>query len=118
MKTKQIDVTIMGQTYVLGVPPGGDDKLMEAVRIVDREMTAIKEAGKVKSRERIAVLAALNQAYATVERASEPKTATIADEASAPASPSAASAADGNDPTIAALMRRLDEAIATDDRLL
>ena len=35
----------------------------EAVAIVDREMSAIRNAGKVKARERMAVLAALNLAY-------------------------------------------------------
>ena len=35
---------------------------------VDREMSAIRDAGKVKARERIAVLAALNLAYQLAER--------------------------------------------------
>jgi cell division protein ZapA len=61
---KQMEVTIMGQSYILGCPEGGETSLLEAVSQVDREMGAIRDAGKVKARERIAVLAALNLAYA------------------------------------------------------
>ena len=60
---KQIEVTILGQSYVLGCPDGGEALLNAAVHTVDREMSAIRDAGKVKARERIAVLAALNLAY-------------------------------------------------------
>ena len=61
---KQLEVTIMGQSYVLGCPDGHETELLEAVGNVDREMCNIRDAGKVKSRERMAVLAALNLAYA------------------------------------------------------
>ena len=56
---KQIEATILGQTYLLACPPDGEALLREAVGIVDREMSAIRDAGKVKARERIAVLTAL-----------------------------------------------------------
>ena len=56
---KQLEVTILGQSYLLGCPEGGEIALLEAVGNVDREMSAIRDAGKVKARERIAVLAAL-----------------------------------------------------------
>ncbi len=65
---KQLEVTIMGQSYLLGCPEGGEVSLLEAVGQVDREMCAIRDAGKVKARDRIAVLAALNLAYALAER--------------------------------------------------
>ena len=65
---KQMEVTIMGQSYVLGCPEGGEISLLEAVSNVDREMSAIRDSGRVKARERIAVLAALNLAYALAER--------------------------------------------------
>ena len=65
---KQIEVTILGQSYLLGCPEGGEASLLDAVAQVDREMSAIRDAGKVKARERIAVLAALNLAYALAER--------------------------------------------------
>lgn len=65
---KQIEVSIMGQVYLLGCPDGGEDRLKEAVSQVDREMCAIRDSGKLKARERIAVLAALNLAYMLTER--------------------------------------------------
>ena len=65
---KQIEVSILGQSYVLGCPDGGDTLLHASVKAVDREMTAIRAAGKVKARERIAVLAALNLAYKLEQR--------------------------------------------------
>lgn len=65
---KQIEVTIMGQSYILGCPDGGERALLEAVGNVDHEMCAIRDAGKVRARERIAVLAALNLAYQLAER--------------------------------------------------
>ena len=60
---KQLEVTILGQVYVLACPEGGETLIAAAVARVDQEMTAIRSAGKVKARERIAVLAALNLAY-------------------------------------------------------
>lgn len=60
---KQIEVQVMQQTYVLACPPGQEAKLLEAVARVDNAMTRIRDAGKVRARERIAVLAALNLAF-------------------------------------------------------
>ena len=65
---KQQEVTILGQSYILGCPDGGEALLSAAVASVDREMSAIRDAGKVKARERIAVLAALNLAYQLADR--------------------------------------------------
>ncbi|OYU73559.1 MAG: cell division protein ZapA, partial [Burkholderiales bacterium PBB5] len=50
---KQIEATILGQSYMLACPPDGEALLLEAVGIVDREMSNIRDAGKVKARERI-----------------------------------------------------------------
>ena len=66
--TKQIEVQIMGQSYLLSCPPGGESSLLDAVERVDTAMCRIRDAGKVKARDRIAVLAALNLAYALTER--------------------------------------------------
>ena len=66
MSNKQIDVQIMGQSYILGCPPGGEENLMTAVRKVDEAMCKIRDAGKIKARDRIAVLAALNLAFEQV----------------------------------------------------
>ena len=49
---KQMEVTILGQSYLLGCPDGGEVELLEAVGNVDREMSAIRDGGKVKARER------------------------------------------------------------------
>ena len=60
---KQLEVQIMGQSYLLGCPQGGESRLLEAVERVDTAMCKIREAGKVRARDRIAVLAALNLAF-------------------------------------------------------
>jgi len=65
----QIEATILGQSYKLACTPGREAQLLEAVAIVDREMSAIRDAGKVKARDRMAVLAALNLAYQKAESA-------------------------------------------------
>jgi cell division protein ZapA len=62
---KQLEVQIMGQSYLLGAPEGGEQQLLTAVEKVDTAMCKIRDAGKVKARDRIAVLAALNLAFET-----------------------------------------------------
>ena len=99
---KQIEVSILGQMYILGCPEGGEALLGTAVASVDKEMSAIRDAGKVKSRERIAVLAALNLAYQLAERG--PVTAPV-------------QAADGS-VDLEALIHRVDTALGDDGRLL
>ena len=107
---KQVEVTILGQSYLLGCPDGGEATLREAVVAVDREMSAIRDGGKVKARERIAVLAALNLAFALAERP-----ATDAPAAAAPAAADS-TAVDGVDVT--GLVARIDAALGADGRLL
>ena len=65
---KQVEVQIMGQSYLLGCPDGGEQRLLEAVEKVDTAMCKIRDAGKVKARDRIAVLAALNLAFDVSDR--------------------------------------------------
>jgi len=60
---KQLEVQIMGHGYLLGCPEGGEAKLMAAVNRVDTAMCKIRDGGKIKARDRIAVLAALNLAF-------------------------------------------------------
>ena len=105
---KQMEVTILGQSYLLGCPDGGETALLEAVSNVDREMSAIRDGGKVKARERIAVLAALNLAYALAGR--PPARAAAAASASPPAAP-------GN-VDIDSLIARLDDALGANGQLL
>jgi len=64
---KPIEVNILGQSYVLTCPDGGQDALLKAVSLVDSEMSAIRDAGRVKAREKIAALAALNLAFRLAE---------------------------------------------------
>lgn len=90
----------MGQSYVLACPDGGESAMLAAVAAVDREMSAIRDGGKVKARERIAVLAALNLAYAQVD----------------PQSPRGAMGS--LVPEIDRLVQRLDQALGADGRLL
>jgi cell division protein ZapA len=100
---KQMEVTILGQSYILGCPDGGETSLLEAVGNVDREMSAIRDAGKVKARERIAVLAALNLAFALAERP-------LVRPAAAPADTAAVD--------IDGLIQRIDQTLAVDGQLL
>lgn len=58
-----IEVQIMQQGYRLACPEGQQETLLQAVERVDAAMTRIRDAGKVRARERIAVLAALNLAF-------------------------------------------------------
>jgi len=108
---KQVEVSILGQVYMLGCPEGGETLLAAAVASVDKEMTTIRDSGKVRARERIAVLAALNLAYQLAERGAAPAPAAAA--AAAPAAPAQESAA-----ALDALLRRVDAALAEDGQLL
>ena len=49
---KQVECTILGQSYILGCPEGGETSLLEAVAAVDREIRSIRDGGKVQDRER------------------------------------------------------------------
>ena len=99
---KQMEFTILGQSYMLAYPEGGEASLRTAVASVDREMSNIRDAGKIKARERIAVLAALNLAYQLAER------------------PAAAQrSADGSDAVqIDTLLARIDAVLSRDGQLL
>lgn len=108
---KQIEATILGQSYMLACPPDGEALLREAVAIVDREMSAIRDAGKVKARERIAVLTALNLAYQRAEQAQ------AAARAPAPVPPPALAVADG-EIDVEHLIRRIDGVLGQDGQLL
>ncbi|WP_088282529.1 cell division protein ZapA [Ideonella sp. A 288] len=109
---KQIEATILGQSYALACPPGGEQLLREAVAIVDREMSGIRDAGKVKARERMAVLAALNLAY---QRAEQSAAAALAPP---PAPPMSTPPSTGVDFDIEQLIRRIDSALGDDGHLL
>jgi cell division protein ZapA len=104
----QIDVQIMGQGYVLACQDGGEQTLRAAVGRVDEAMCRIRDGGKIKARDRIAVLAAVNLAF---DRASESKTDPRP--AALPTAPVA-----GGDERVQALIGRLDRALALDGQLI
>jgi cell division protein ZapA len=108
---KQLEVSILGQVYMLGCPEGGETLLSAAVASVDKEMTTIRDSGKVRARERIAVLAALNLAYQLAERGAAPSPVMAAEAAPAETPSETAAALD-------ALLRRVDAALAEDGQLL
>ena len=118
---KQVEVTILGQSYLLACPEGGETLLQAAVASVDREMGGIRDAGKVKARERIAVLAALNLAYRLAEapRSSAAETAAEERVPSAPIDHAEASEARrAAAAQVESLIARLDTALNEDGRLL
>ena len=100
---KQLEVQIMGQSYLLGCPEGEDARFMVAVERVNAAMCKIRDAGKVKARDRIAVLAALNLSFDMDNMANE-----------APLS----AASSENDPQLTKLLARLDDALGGDGQLL
>jgi len=113
---KQLEVQIMGQSYLLGCPEGGETSLLDAVERVDTAMCKIRDAGKVKARDRIAVLAALNLAFELSDRG------TAAAPTPAPAPRTTAAIASGNgadaDAVLGALIGRLDAALGQDGQLI
>jgi cell division protein ZapA len=107
MSAKQIEVQIMGQSYLLGCPEGGEQRLQAAVGRVDAAMCKIRDAGKIKARDRIAVLAALNLAFEQNETTTT----------SAPPSAAANSTEDAPE-RLSALLQRLDQALGQDGQLI
>ncbi len=114
---KQLEVQIMGQSYLLGCPENGDARMLDAVNRVDIAMCKIRDAGKIKARDRIAVLAALNLAFELPERVGAPESAApLSAPKAAPAKlePSAKPA----EPQLTFLLERLDAVLGVDGRLL
>jgi cell division protein ZapA len=109
MSAKQIEVQIMGQSYILGCPEGGEARLQAAVQKVDVAMCKIRDAGKIKARDRIAVLAALNLTFDQGESAAAAP--------SAAATPSDTTTPESQD-RLSQLLQRLDRAIESDGQLL
>jgi cell division protein ZapA len=106
MSAKQVEVQIMGQSYLLGCPEEGESQLRAAVDRVDAAMCKIRDAGKIKARDRIAVLAALNLAF-------EQNTPTTASAASSNSELSA----QGSD-RLVSLLHRLDQTLNQDGQLI
>ncbi len=122
---KQIEVQILQQSYLLTCPEGHESRLLDAVERVDTAMTRIRDTGKVRARERIAVLAALNLAFEVADR----EAADLAASAAAAAAPSptetaTATAPDSDnflngadDQRLLALVQRLDQILGNGEPL-
>ncbi len=101
---KQIEVQIMGQSYILASSVEGESLLRQAVAKVDTAMCQIRDAGKIKARDRIAVLAALNIAAQGLTSSGPDLARPIV--------------AASNSSDYALLMARLDNALTSDGQLL
>ena len=122
---KQIEVQILQQSYLLTCPEGHESRLLDAVERVDTAMTRIRDTGKVRARERIAVLAALNLAFEVADR----EVADLAASAAAAAAPSSTATATAtvpdsdnflkgaDDQRLLALVQRLDQILGNGDPL-
>jgi cell division protein ZapA len=104
----QLEVQIMGQSYLLGCPEGGEERLRAAVQRVDEAMCKIRDAGKVRARDRIAVLAALNLAFDLSDKATEATGPVVAPGA----------AVESERQALRALLDRLDDVLSEDGQLL
>ncbi|MDQ1814001.1 MULTISPECIES: cell division protein ZapA [Massilia] len=58
----ELNVTIMGSAYRLMCKEGEERTLLEAVSYLDGKMCGLRDSGKVKGNDRIAVMAALSVA--------------------------------------------------------
>lgn len=59
-KVNTLDITILDREFRVACPVDEREELLEAVAYLDKNMREIKEAGKITSVERIAIMAALN----------------------------------------------------------
>ena len=107
---KQLEVQIMGQSYLLGCPENGDARMLEAVNRVDIAMCKIRDVGKIRARDRIAVLAALNLAFELAGRPAEVALA-AAPAAAADTPPHPGVVSPSLKPQLTALVQRLDAAL-------
>jgi len=112
MSSKQLEVQIMGQSYLLGCPEGGEARLLAAVDKVDQAMCKVRDAGKIKARDRIAVLAALNLAFEQTESASS------AESKPSPSKAQAESFSDSDNDRLGQLLKKLDQALHQDGQLI
>ena len=117
--SKQIEVQIMGQSYLLACPVGGESALLDAVERVDTAMCRIRDAGKVKARDRIAVLASLNLAFELSQKESTSAAAPAAAASNgAMLNGSANDASPHTQTRLDDLMRRLDQTLGSDGQLI
>ena len=112
---KHLEVEIMGQSYRLGCPEGGENRLNEAVARVDGAMCKIRDNSKIRARDRIAVLAALNMAFDMADQVPTAASAVSASAASPPPAMPLMSGSNGHtNAQLQALIQRLDAALGAD----
>ena len=115
---KQLEVQIMQQSYLLSCPDGRESRMLEAVERVDTAMCKIRDAGKLKVRERIAVLAALNLAFELGEQDTQSAAYSSPSAATPGHAPATEADAQHSDARLDALLLRLDQALGHDGQLL
>ena len=115
---KQIEVLIMGNSYLLACPEGGEATLLDAVDKVDSAMCRIRDAGKVKARDRIAVLASLNIAFELSQKEALAFNASSFGHTEEPTPSDPASTDATLDARLMQLVQRLDQALANDGQLI
>lgn len=118
---KQLEVQIMGQSYLLGCQEGGEARLLDAAQQVDLAMCKIRDAGKIRARDRIAVLAALNLAFDLSEPATPADTSATPTPKPTLGAPPPTPMSTTPEPASAqlhALLTRLDAALNDDGRLI
>ena len=108
----------MGQSYLLAAPEGGEQRLLSAVEKVDAAMCKIRDAGKVKARDRIAVLAALNLAFDSNDAAQARQALASTAASSLVHNEPGTANGSSNDPRLKALINKLDQALSGDGQLL
>jgi len=120
--SKQLEVQIMGQSYLLACPEGGESALLDAVERVDTAMCRIRDAGKVKARDRIAVLASLNLAFELSQRETQELHASSFGLSEPAPLTDGSGVAGSDDPATQArmqdLVQRLDQALGNDGQLI
>lgn len=65
----EVTVNIYSRTYRLAVSTGEEGLIQQCAELVDKQMKAIREGGKVINQDQIAVLAALEVAYEAQKQA-------------------------------------------------
>lgn len=110
----RVDVQIMGQGYVLASPDGEEEALRQAAQRVNDAMCSIRDAGKIKARDRIAVLASLNLAF-DLNKQSHAAPQTVPN-----AAPGGDAHGDGmeGDQILQSLISKIDQALQSDGQLL
>ncbi len=104
--SEPVAVHVLDREYTVGVEPGERDSLMAAAKLLDGKMREIRGNNRMAALDRVAVLAALNLAYALAQR---PAVATVA---------CAPGTATGHSTDVGALIQRIDQALGVDGQLL